>query len=431
MILLALAWALVLPSPRATAGRKPQPAAKGNTKKGSATKSSSKGSSSRSASSARGKKSASKSGGKGSAAKSTAAARKPAPPKRVAPTLDEQIRPDSAWGEDLAEGISHTRITTASRQVVDVVTLDLKKGARLRTYKALARCDGLQRACDIGMQATGDLGDTVVAATNASFWRAGSNTPIGATITGGEVVEMPGYKQWSSLLIHDDGSASIDRIALRGELFWKGHAFPIEGVNRRGDAAGPVVYNRYYGDSIPRGSRKSDSAIIAEAVANKVGADVGDETETIDSAGLIRAYRAARVMEDAEHPLLKIACRPLRPKKKRDPIPAPSIGDTMAMVITAVDTGVVVRPADGYVISLGTSTEDLDLARVGDTVRLLYTLTPRQPRAVREALTGTPRLVRERRGGQHEQDGGGAEDERAHETAVADLGESGQGGWPL
>ena len=104
-----------------------------------------------------------------------------------------------------------------------------------------------------------------------------------------------------------------------------------------------------------------------------------------------------RVMEDAEHPLLKIACRPLRPKKKRDPIPAPSIGDTMAMVITAVDTGVVVRPADGYVISLGTSTEDLDLARVGDTVRLLYTLPPRQPRAVREALTGTPRLVRDGR----------------------------------
>lgn len=343
---------------------------------------------------------------KGAASRKSAAKTKPAPksapvarkePKKITIPLVDQIRADSTFAEDLADGISHRRMVTASRQMVDVVTIDLKKGARLSSYKALGRCDGLQRACDIGEVAAGELGDTVVAATNASFWRAGSNTPIGATITGGEVVEMPGYKKWSSLMIHDDGTASIDRIDLRGELFWKRRHFTIEGVNRRGDASGVVVYNRYYGDSIPRGSRKSDSAIVAEAVANKVGADIGDDTETLDTAALIRAWRTSKVMEDAEHPVLKIAVRPIRPKRKRDPIPAPSVGDTMALIVTAVDTGVVPRPADGYVISVGAAAEWFSVIEVGDTVRMLYTLTPGTARPVREALTGTPRLVRDGR----------------------------------
>jgi len=318
-------------------------------------------------------------------------------PKKIIVPLAEQIRPDSTYAEDLADGIAHRWITTTSRQTVNVVTIDLKKGARLRSYKALGRCDGLQNARDIGEMAAGEIQDTVVAATNASFWRAGSNTPIGATITGGEIVEMPGYKRWSSLMIHDDGSASIDRIELRGELFWKQRHFTIGGVNRRGDVDGVVVYNRFYGDSIPRGSRKSDSAIIAEAVANKVGADVGDETETIDTTELIRSYRTARVKEDAEHPLLKIACRPIAPRRKRDPMPAPSVGDTMKLIVTAIDTGVVERPENGYVISTGTAAEWFTVIQPGDTVRMLYTLAPAPGRRVEEALTGTPRLVRDGR----------------------------------
>ncbi|MEO6049067.1 MAG: phosphodiester glycosidase family protein [Candidatus Kapaibacterium sp.] len=310
--------------------------------------------------------------------------------------MEQQVRIDSTITTTLAEGVTHRWVATAGHQVVNVVTIDLKSGARLKSCKALDRCDGLQTAADIAASANSMMKDTsVLVATNASFWRAGTNSPIGATITDGEVVEMPGYKRWSSLMIFDDGTAEINRIELRGTFVWDGRRFPLSAVNRRGGEPGLIVYNRFYGDSIPRGSRKSDSAIVAEAIANRVSSDVGDDTETLDTAAIVRGYRSAKALEDREFPNLKIACAPLRPKRKRD-IPRPAmVGDTMRMVVTAIDTGTVVRPENGCVLSAGELRDAFRDMKVGDTVSLAYAITPDPEKRVREVLTGTPRLVRD------------------------------------
>ncbi|MDB5035851.1 MAG: Exopolysaccharide biosynthesis protein [Chlorobi bacterium] len=314
--------------------------------------------------------------------------------------VEQQVRADSTITTTLAEGVTHRRIATAGHQVVNVVTIDLKSGARLKSSKALDRCDGLQTACDIAISANSMMKDTaVLVATNASFWRAGTNSPIGATITDGEVVEMPGYKRWSSLMIFDDGMAEINRIELRGTFVWDGRRFPLSAVNRRGGEPGLIVYNRFYGDSIPRGSRKTDSAIVAEAMANRVSSDVGDDTETLDTAAIVRGYRSAKALEDREFPNLKIACAPLRPKRKRDIARPAMVGDTMRMVVTAIDTGTVVRPENGCVLSAGELRDAFRDMKVGDTVSLAYAITPDPEKRVREVLTGTPRLVRDGRAG--------------------------------
>ncbi|HVZ38613.1 MAG TPA: phosphodiester glycosidase family protein [Candidatus Kapabacteria bacterium] len=322
----------------------------------------------------------------------------PAPiPHRVAMTTDDVIRADSTTIMELADGITHRRIRTQGSQVANVVTVDLKAGARLCSYKALCRYDGLANAADIATLAQQRTNDTVLAATNASFWRAGSNSPIGPTITNGEVVEMPGYKQWSSLMIFQDGTAAINRISLSGDLFWKSRHFQVSAVNRRGGAEGIVVYNHHYGDSVPMGSRKSDSAIVAEAFANRVLAESGDDSEGtgVDTAAVIRSYRESKVLEDREHSILKIACQPVRPRRRRDPLPAPAVGDTMRLVVTAVDTGAVAVPENGYVLSLGIQAEWFSVVQTGDTIGLLYTISPAPAKPVRDMLTGTPRLVRD------------------------------------
>lgn len=324
------------------------------------------------------------------------------PRERQIPVIQptHQIVPDSIYTVDIANGVTHHRIRTVSRQVANVVTVDLKSGARLRSYKARLRSDGLQNATDIAQLASEMMRDTVIAATNASFWRAGSNTPIGATITDGEVIEMPGYKQWSSLMIYEDGTAEIDRITLQGQLSWRFRRLGINGVNRRPKGEeGIVVYNHYYGDSLPRGTRKSDSAILAEAFANKVSADIGDDTEgdVIDTAGIIRSYRESMLQEDREFPVLKIACKPMPPRRKRDPQLPPRIDDTMRMVVVEIDTGVVALPENGYIISLGSAAEWFSVTQPGDTISLLYSITPKQTRRVRDVLTATPRLVRDGR----------------------------------
>lgn len=347
------------------------------------------------------------SGGRGAKDRSTRAERtaRPARERTVAritprplPTpVNEQIIADTSYAEDLADGISHRWIRTRTKQVANVVTIDLKTGARLRSFKAMERYDGLRNARDIGIDAFQRLGDTVIAATNASFWRAGSNSPIGPTIAGGEVLEMPGYKAWSSLLIFTDGTAAIDRITLEGELFWRDRHFQIGAVNRRGNAQGIVVYNRHYGDSVPVGSRKSDSAIVSDAFANRVLSESGDDTEAngVDTAAVIRSYRESKLLEDREHPMLKIACAPVRPRRKRDLPTGPIVGDTMRLVVTEIDTGAVAVPENGYVLSLGVQQEWFSVVKTGDTVRLVYTITPRQPKPIRDVLTGTPRLVRD------------------------------------
>jgi len=322
-----------------------------------------------------------------------------AAPKRKL-SAAEIIRPDSTVSRALAEGITHRWIRTMGGQVVDVVTLDLDAGARLRAWKAGGRCDGLACAWDIAASAAAEIGDTVIAATNASFWRAGSNTSIGATVIDGQVVEMPGYKSWSSLMIFDDGSAAINRISLEGCVVWRGRDMNVQSINRREDGRGVVVYNRYYGDSLPRGSRRSDSSIIAEAIANRVTAEMGDDTEgPVDTAGLIRAWRQERLREDREHGMLKLVCvvpeRRRRVRARTLARPVWNVGDTMRLVVQRVDSGVVQVPENGVVVSLGTDNALLrDSIRIGDTVRLVYEITPKPGRPVREVLTGTPRIVR-------------------------------------
>ncbi len=317
---------------------------------------------------------------------------------RITPrlTIEQQVFADSTHIVELADGITHRWIATRGHQIANVVTIALSSGARLRTLKARDRYDGLQTAADIGRLAADRAKDTVLAATNASFWRAGSNSPIGPTVHNGEVIEMPGYKQWSSLMLFADGTAAIDRVTMNGEVFWKGRQFQVAAVNRRASALGIVVFNRLYGDSVPIGARKSDSAIIAEAVANKVISESGDDTEgnAIDTGFVVRSYRDARLLEDKEHPMLKVACVLAKPKRKRDPMPGPVVGDTMRLVVTEVDTGAVAIPEGGYVLSLGIQAEWFSVVTPGDTIGLLYTISPAPAKRVVDMLTGTPRIVR-------------------------------------
>jgi hypothetical protein len=306
------------------------------------------------------------------------------------------IVPDSSSLRELADGIAHRRITTRGGHIINLVTIDLKRGGRLRTCKAFDSYDGLEAVRQIFARADSSFGDTVIAATNASFWRATYNSPIGVTIADGEVVEMPGYKEWSSLLLHNNGTAEIDRVTLSGELVWKRKRLPVAAVNRRFDEEGLVVYNHYYGDAVPRGTRKSDSAIIAEVLANRVIPEIGDQTETktIDSTKILQDYRTARAREDQEHPLLKIACIP-PPHRRRDSPSRPSVGSPMKLIVTVVDTGTVAIPPNGFVISTGSSIDQLAAVQPGDTITLLYMLTPQPADPVRDVITGTPRLVRD------------------------------------
>ncbi len=314
-------------------------------------------------------------------------------PKIFAPLANVSF-PDSTVIEELADGVSLHRIRTPDDQVVNVVVLALSRGARLGTYKALDRQDGLETALDIKRRASSLLDDTVLVATNASFWSAASTSPIGPTVTEQEVMEIESYKAWSSLLIFDDGTATIDRIRLRGRVTWNGRTVNVDDVNRRGKEDGLIVYGALYGDSLPRGSRKSDADVVAEALNNRVDSSTDETEDPIDTAEVIRLWREEKLREDREHPLMKIVCEFPKPRRRRGPFAGPMVGQPMTLIVTAVDTGVVQIPERGYVISPGDRSTEFEGVHPGDTIRLEYTISPTPEKPVRHVLTGTPRLVR-------------------------------------
>lgn len=315
-------------------------------------------------------------------------------PKIFAPLANVSF-PDSTSIEELADGVSLHRIHTPDHQIVNVLVLALSRGARLGSYKALDRQDGLETALDIKRRAASLLEDTVLAATNASFWSAGSTSPIGPTVTAQEVLEIESYKSWSSLLIFDDGTAAISRIRMRGQVTWNGRIVGVDDVNRRGKDDGLIVYGDLYGDSLPRGSRKSDADIIAEALNNRVDSSTDGTEEAIDTVEVVRLWREEKLKEDREHPMLKIVCEFPKPRRRHGPIPGPVVDEPMTLIVTVVDTGVVQIPQRGYVISPGDQSSLFDGIRPGDTVWLEYMITPRPDKPVRHILTGTPRLVRD------------------------------------
>lgn len=310
-------------------------------------------------------------------------------------TAGGEVTADSFFVRQLSTGVTHRRVMTDGRHIANVISIELKSNARLLGAKALNRYDGLESVRDICQRARGMSDDTLLAAANASFWKATLDSPIGLTIVNGEVIEMSGYKAWSSLMLFDDGTAAIDQMTLRGELQWRKTRCAVEAINHRGSLQGIVAYNHYYGDLAPKGSRQSDSAIIAAVLGKRVRAGLGDDTEApgIDTAELIRSYRAARKLEDREYPLLKIACRPAMHQSGRGH--QYHLDDTMRLVVTRIDTGAVPIPDDGYLLSLGSQRKNLSGVRIGDTMRLCYNVLPRQPKPLRDLFTGTPRLVRE------------------------------------
>lgn len=293
-------------------------------------------------------------------------------------TALKQIRLDS--------GITYTQYRTNGAKPIVAHVLECDRtvsGNAVRLVKGEDHATGLERLKEMSQRFDSRTNHVLYGMVNGNFWKAVSNLMIGPCVIDGEVIQMSRYKKWTSALFDVRNNVYIDTFSLSGMISIGSKRFSIESVNdRKGN--GVVVYNMFGGNVVPFVSPKQIEKAFNEAVRDS-SADVNDSTEAELTEDMLRAEIAAQQRErDLEFPMVKIRVRYLR---------TPSVNTTIACEVLSVDTGTVNMPLRGAIISMPKTLLG-SWPRVRDTIRLRYETNIQQQVKFMNAVSGTPRLVR-------------------------------------
>jgi len=223
---------------------------------------------------------------------------------------------------------------------------------------------------------------------NGSFWRAYSNKPIGPTIVNGEVVELKKYKSWSSVFFDSLGKPYFDNFDLECKIEIKKQEIIIDRFNQRRDSNSVVIYNRFAGNQIPFISQSHiDKAVNSFLELYNDNTVFNDSTESeYDLETYISENLELERVNSIEFPFKKVSCLYLE---------KPQINKAIKCVIKQIDTGVVVIPENGFIISFGINhflnSENI---KINDTIIFKVTSNVLQNNYFCNGLSATPRLVR-------------------------------------
>jgi exopolysaccharide biosynthesis protein len=311
---------------------------------------------------------------------------------------------------EITQGVRHLTYHTngAKPIVVHAVRIDRTASANaVRIAKAHNRFDALERLVDLSNSYASEHATRVLAAVNANFWRAGRSTPIGPCIVDGEIVEMLTHKNWSSGLYDVEDRLTIDTFKLRGTVTFGNIAFDVSSVNRRVDS-GVVVFNRFCGGKVPTVFTSDIDRQITELMRDTLFMN-GDSTEQeLTREQLRKEFTKAQQESNREYGTWKVRLRYMR---------SPAINLDVPCEVIDVDTGSVDIPLRGCVVSIPRS-EIARLPKSGERCTLRFSTNTHVTARFMNAVSGTPRLVRDGRLG-HEAAAEGATSSRFIQHALA------------
>ncbi|HRK03845.1 MAG TPA: phosphodiester glycosidase family protein [Chlorobiota bacterium] len=304
---------------------------------------------------------------------------------RVRTTPMTALRP--ILERELGQGIRYAEYRSNGSVPVDVHVLTMDRsvvGNAVRIVKGEDRADGLERLGEMYSRYDSTSGHTVFGMVNGNFWRAVRNTSIGPCVIDGEVVELNSYKKWSSAFFDVGNTLYIDTFRISGRIEWKGRSFMISSVNRRIDS-GIVVYNSYAGGTVPSVHERELRSAFEEAL--KETSMVSDDSTEIELTRerLKEEISQAKREADVEFPMVKVGVRYLRSAALNAPI---------ICQVLSIDSGTVNVPLRGAVISFPRAAFVSTLPRPGDTISIEYSTNLHSSVRFMNAVSGTPRLVR-------------------------------------
>ncbi|MGQ9819969.1 MAG: phosphodiester glycosidase family protein [Candidatus Kapaibacteriales bacterium] len=228
----------------------------------------------------------------------------------------------------------------------------------------------------------------IFALINANFWMAYLNYPIGILIADGEVLSMKRYKNWSSAFFDKHNRMYIDNFTLEGEIYLNnGTKLSIDNVNYRKNEERIVLYNKYYGQTLPKIKSDEIDKILEKALAGfQEEWTTNDSTEVVfDTTELRNQLLYAKQSQSLEFSTIKISLEWLDP---------PQVNRMQKVRITSLDTSSVSIPGNGYVISFLPESFPKSSIKLGDTVGIFFKTNKLRYIPFYNAVSGTPRLVR-------------------------------------
>ncbi len=284
-------------------------------------------------------------------------------------------------------GNGHTRFSA------HVLTADFNKEAKALVLKGGDHVDDLVRLHDMIAEFDTTEQYKVYGATNANFWKAYSNLPIGPTIKNGELIEMKSYKEWSSAF-WDDSGLVIDNFIINGLIQNKsGQWLEISYVNHRRDTSGIVMYNRFGGDTIPYLAAKEFEKSLLQIKKEVLNETYHDSIE-VDSTELEFDIKKLQqeLIESKRFEKIEYSM----PKLRLIGLDEPSLNSDMRYIVVKKDTTTSIRPNNGVILSLGLDFNPEKFHyKIGDTLTISFNTTSNSHRKFLNGVCGTPRLVRE------------------------------------
>ncbi len=290
----------------------------------------------------------------------------------------------------LAPGVKYSKmITGGGKYSLHVITVDydeIDDDIKVEVLKGHERFNGLEKITNIAARRDSTGPDSVLGAVNANFWKAYYNTPINPTVIGGEVIEMQRNKQWTSAFFDKEGRVYMDRFELAGSVRTKkGVEWTIASVNARHSETGVVLYNSFSGDTIPYVKPMSPDELSKEALENFTVSEY-DSTESGPTLeAVLQAANEKKRESQTEYSMRKVVVRYLG---------EPRVNERLRCVVVRIDTGTVIVPKNGALLSFGNDIADPELPRRGDTLSLMFRTNLHDKVPFEFAVGGTPRLVR-------------------------------------
>ncbi len=279
------------------------------------------------------------------------------------------------------------------RILVHVVEVDIDSTPyEVKILKAKNIIDGLDYLKniydDFQFELTRVYGGDLLAVANANFWSAFRNYPIGILVCDGEVISMKKYKEWSTVFFDLDNRPYIDNFQLTGEIvLGNGKKIVIDNVNKRSESDISVLYNKYFGDTIPKVHFEDIEKEVQETIsALYSNIDLSDSTEiAVDTNEIRNQIIQSHRQESKEFTTIKLIFKYLEPTL---------INRKVKVEFVGIDSGVVEIPADGFVVTLaGVDVSQIKLKK-GEVCHLLFSTDRHSYIAFKSAVSGTPRLVR-------------------------------------
>jgi len=310
----------------------------------------------------------------------------------------------------ISPGVQYTEeIVSRNRWRVGIIHADLTADSlHIELCKSKESASGMERVEELARRIDSTTGESVIAAVNANYWRAGTKDVLGGAVHDGEIIGFDNVKQWSRFLVFRDGTFGVEPESLSISVIPKNiPPFIVSKVNLRLSDSTITLYNHYYGASVPLPDTVTKPVTIDSLynIASIIqhAHNPNAQSENKDTARIHYAQDTTELFYETDEDLIPLPDSLVqKPRSEQYTlkcafiyIDSPFVNSTLRCRITGTSIHAMPIPLRGGVFTFPRADSvSFRALRIGDTISIECITTPLTSQPVKEMLMAGPRLVR-------------------------------------